>query len=122
MAIYDDLRAKIEELGGSSGQVGSININGGREIKVRYHATPQPGFRVHHVVPYLVGESPDPSGGNAPVQRLLVYQYQGPTQQSPDGWRCFKVELIDALLPNPAPRPNNLETLDQNRQNCVTTW
>jgi hypothetical protein len=125
-SIYDQIKDKIEELGGATGPagVGSVNTTGGTEIKIKYKAPP--GFRVHHVIPYLIGESPDPTSTSSPpaqVKRLLGYQYIGPNPPtSPKGWRCFKVDDIDSLLPSPGPRPTNPPELDPDRQNCVTTW
>ena len=56
MTMYDDVRAKVEMLGGSVGPagVGSINLTGGAEIKIRYDV-PGPGVRVASIVPYLIG-------------------------------------------------------------------
>jgi hypothetical protein len=130
MSTYDVLRTKTQALGGSAGPagIGSVNITGGAEIKIRYQPLPDPGFRVVSVVPYLVGSDEAPPSSSPPPdehQRLLAWQYKpdtGPPPHAPPGWRCFKVEQIDAILPGPAPRPASLPTLDADRQNCVRTY
>jgi hypothetical protein len=126
MAYYDDIRAKVEMLGGSVGPagVGSINLTGGTEIKIRYDV-PGPGVRVVSIVPYLIGSDQTASASPPPVdnQRLLAWQYTpDPVHPAPPGWRCFKVGLIQAIMNNPAPRPANLPNLDPARQNCVRTY
>lgn len=122
--IYQQIQAKIEQLGGSPGVFGSINVNGGTEIKIKYQPLPDPGFRVVSVVPYLIGSS-DPSSTTTPpvnLQRLLVWQYvSDPGHPAPPRWRCFKVGQIQ-LLPGPAPRPSSLPVLDEDGQNCVRSW
>ncbi|QEG35104.1 hypothetical protein [Bythopirellula goksoeyrii] len=130
MSEYDDIRTKIEELGGAPGPagVGSINLNGGTEIKIKYDV-PGPGTKVVSIVPYLAGSDQSPSASPPPIgnQRLLAWQYKpdtGPPPHAPPGWRCFKVKLIVDILPGPWPRPDpaDLPTLDPDRQNCVQTW
>ena len=78
MTMYDDVRAKVEQLGGSVGPagVGSINLNGGTEIKIRYDV-PGPGVRIVSIVPYLIGSDETPSPSPPPVdhQTLLAWQY-----------------------------------------------
>jgi hypothetical protein len=122
MAMYDQIRAKVEELGGSSSAFGSINVNGGREIKIRYQPLPAPGYRVVSVVPYLIG-SADPSGTTTPPlndQRVLAWQYDpDPGRPAPPAWRCFKLGQIAQILPSPKPRPATLPVLDEGGQNCV---
>ena len=123
MTMYDDVRAKVEQLGGAPGPdgVGSINLTGGKEFKMRYDV-PGPGTRVISIVPYMVGSDQSPSPSPPPVadQRLLAWQYvPDPAHPAPPGWRCFKIELINAMLPGPRPRPGSLPTLDPDRQNCV---
>lgn len=122
MAIYDQIRAKVEELGGSSGVFGSINVNGGREIKIKYKPLPASGTRVISVVPYLIGSSDSSSTTTPPVglQRLLAWQYDpDPGHPAPPAWRCFKVGQITQILPGPKPRPTTLPVLDEDGQNCV---
>ena len=125
MTPYEQIRAKIEELGGSAGAFGSININGGRQIQIRYKPLPQPGFRVISVVPYLIGSS-DPSSTTTPtlgLQRLVAWQYVAdPGHPAPPAWRCFKVGQIDQILPSPVARPTSLPVLDEDGQNCVRSW
>jgi hypothetical protein len=128
MSTYDDLRAKVEQLGGSAGPdgVGSINLHGGTEIKMKYDV-PGPGTRVISVVPYLVGSDQTPSSSPPSVdhQRLLAWQYKpDPGSNADPAWRCFMVGRIVTILPGPFPRPApaDLPTLDPDRQNCVESY
>ena len=79
MSTYDDIRVKVEQLGGSAGPagVGSINLHGGTEIKIKYDV-PGPGTRNVSVVPYLIGSDQSTSTSPPPVdhQTLLAWQYK----------------------------------------------
>ena len=125
MAIYDQIRAYIEQLGGGAGAFGSLNVNGGTEIKIKYKPLPASGHRVISVVPYLIG-SGDPNSTTLPPlddQRLMTWQYDAdPGHPAPPAWRCFKVGQIVQLLPSPKPRPTSLPVLDESGQNCVRSW
>jgi hypothetical protein len=118
VAIYDQIRAKIEELNGTAGPIGSLNLKGGTEIRIKYN-TPS-GYEEHDIVPYLIGES---SGtGNGTVKRLIAHKYTGTTTHPKKGWRCYKVEEINSILSVQDQRPNGLPKLKLNRQICVEDW
>ena len=117
MAIYDDIRVKIEELGGTPGTVGSLNLNGGTEIKIKY--TTAAGPENHHIVPYLIGTNVDMDTSST-VFRLVAWKYKG--AGTGKGWRCYKVENIVSILAGPDPRPSPLKKLRLKKQNCVADW
>lgn len=128
MTMYDDIRAMVQMLGGSVGPagVGSSNLTGGAEIKMRYDV-PGPGVRVVSIVPYLIGSHHGTSPSPPPLarQKLLAWQYKSdPGYPAPAGWRCFKVARINSITGSPAPRPPaaDLPTLDPELQNCVKTY
>ena len=123
MSVYDDIRAKIELLGGAQGPKGSFNHQGGKEIVINYD-TPS-GIEAHHVVPFLIGQAPNTAGsGNVDV--LLAFKYKGPAPHTAIGWRCYKVSKITLSSPPPIPDPRPgasvLPKLKLKRQSCVDDW
>lgn len=129
MSMYSEIREKIEENDGAPGPdgVGSLNLHGGEQIKIRYQPLPDCGFRVVSIVPYMIGSSENSPASPPPIehQRLLAWQYKPDPgrKMAPPAWRCFKIGQIDAILPNPHPRPDDddLPELDPEGQNCVRT-
>ena len=119
MAIYDDLRVKIELLGGGAGPKGSFNHKGGKEIVIKYNTGS--GLEDHHVVPYLIGLSPN-SSGSGNVEMLLAYKYAGDPAHPGLGFRCYKVNKISAIAAVTVARPSALPKVKLKRQSCVDDW
>src|SRR6478609_4651217 len=114
MAIYDDIRTKIEQLGGAAGPKGSFNHKGGTEIVITYDTGSGP--EDHHVVPYLIGLTPN-SAGTGNVKMLLAFKYKGQPAHPGLGFRCYTVSKINALPASPPdPRPASLPKLKLKRQ------
>jgi hypothetical protein len=123
MAIYDELRTKIESNGGLSGSIGSYNPTGGTALKIKYDTGN--GVETHHVIPFLIGTSPDKTSTdpNPPVvQMFLAYKYKGPSTHPGTGFRCYRVDKITSLPTGAPDTPPTGKKVKFKRQNCVTDW